>query len=306
MQANTISRFPLGARNTQELEVRLRVRQQQLRNYQHYPRGLSTIAAPPILNETSHVTCLQLFSGNMQDFQLARLLFERMTAVTHLTITVRYHPDWKITTHGLRFGDVTTIFAAGSAFRHTTKVRHLRLEGVVFYGVGTSLPEVFPFDDLSHLHLHRCVSTGVLCESLGRLKLNLQSFCNDSPCNRSPPDAVDAFLKSIPPLRQLRIAQSKFANGAQVESFDWTSSRLMRRNYDASSWTTSNDGVKYLSTRRETSQTFWLSVKAPPTCSNYQSLDPRSRGRLVIPLWAFYSDSKVYIQWSWNKITLLT
>jgi hypothetical protein len=47
-------------------------------------------------------------------------------------------------------------------------------------------------------------------------------FCNDSPCNRSRPDSVDAFLKSIPPLRQLRIAQSKFANGAQIESFDWT------------------------------------------------------------------------------------
>jgi hypothetical protein len=219
IQADTISRVPLGARDTQELEVRLRVRQQQLRNYQHYPRGLSTIAVPPILDRTNHVTCLQLFSGNVQDLQLARLLFERMTAVTHLTITVRYHPDWKNTTHGPRFADITTIFAAGSAFGRTTKVRHLRLEGVVFYEVGTSLPEVFPFDGLSHLHLHRCVSTGVLCESLGQLKLNLQSFCNDSPCNRSPPcnrsrpDSVDAFLKSISPLRQLRIAQS---------SFEWT------------------------------------------------------------------------------------
>jgi hypothetical protein len=222
IQADTISRVPLGARDTQELEVRLRVRQQQLRNYQHYPRGLSTIAVPPILDRTNHVTCLQLFSGNVQDLQLARLLFERMTAVTHLTITVRYHPDWKNTTHGPRFADITTIFAAGSAFGRTTKVRHLRLEGVTFYEMRTSLPEVFPFDDLSHLHLYRCVSTDLLCKSLGRLKMDLQSFCDEGPCNRSRPGALDAFLRSMLPLRQLRIVQNKFANGTEIEGFDWT------------------------------------------------------------------------------------
>jgi hypothetical protein len=159
----------------------------------------------------------------MQDFQLARLLFERMTSVMQLTITIGWlHSGWDNTMHGPELEVANTLFAAGNAFRRSTKVTHLRLESMDIRELWQTLPKVFPFSSLTHLQLWNCYGTNLLCESLSKLKLDLHSYCDEDTNSPPRPGAVDAFLRSLPPLRQLRQTQSRRYNRSELESFDWT------------------------------------------------------------------------------------
>lgn len=119
---------------------------------------------------------------------------------------------------------VSTFCAPSNAMGRSVKLKYLRLESMDFQETGRRLADVLPFEDLAHLHLYQCESTGVLCEALSRLELNLQSFCVEQPFNfdRRPSGAVDAFIRSLPPLRQLRFIKDFIGWETDIEQFDWT------------------------------------------------------------------------------------
>lgn len=190
---------------SQELGLLLRIRQQRLLNFQYHSSSISAGALVPMADEVSHVTCLHVALGTMQDYQTARLLVDRMTSVTRLTITM----DCRTTLHSIHIAAchevVNTMLASGTAFRQGGKLRRLRLQGMESHKIGKTLPTILPFNDLTHLHLDCCSSTNVLCGTLSQLNLNLQSFRDEYLDNMPRPGAVDGFLRSLSPLRQSRI-----------------------------------------------------------------------------------------------------
>jgi hypothetical protein len=172
----------------------------------------------------SRLTALQLNLHNARDFQIARLLFERLTFVTRLDIRTVEYSGYTLISAGVGSKVISAVFGSGKAFLRRSKLTHLSLEGMDFSAVGTTLAQVLPFGDLTHLHLYQCQQTDALCESLSRLKMRLQSFsdvCFYNPILVRRRGAVDAFLKSIPPLRQLRMTQTQLGRNGEVESFDW-------------------------------------------------------------------------------------
>lgn len=225
LAADTISRLPINSVISQELGQLLRVRQRRLVNFQYFSSSISAKALVPMADEVNHVTCLQVALGNMQDFQTARILVDRMTSVTRLTITMNSH---RHTMDGLlsdACGEVVnTMFASGNAFSRGHKLKRLRLENMWLQEIGITLPKVLPFDGLTHLQLYNCSQTNILCETLSQLDLDLQSFCAEHIKDPPRPGAIDGFLRSLPPLRQLRITHHDRIrlNEKEVESFDWT------------------------------------------------------------------------------------
>lgn len=178
----------------------------------------------PAVDETRHITCLQLSIKEKQDCKAAARLIEYKPSITSLTIQI--HSKYNVHSMGssAEAGQkiVNTLFAAGNAhIIHCPNVKRLRIENMSFRYAGAILSTALALDHLEHLHLLGCKHTNFLCESLSGLGLTLQSFCDEVPHNPPYPGAVDEFIRSLTPLRKLRIMSTPHREEHEV--CDWTS-----------------------------------------------------------------------------------
>lgn len=205
----------------QDLGLFLRSRQQRLTNYQHHSLTPTII---PNVDETRHVTCLQLSIKERRDCQAAARLLEHMPSITSLTIQLRSDRDVYSMgdIHEVGKMIVNTLFNAGNStrVRHCPNLRLLRIQNLSFRYAGAILPTVLALESLEHLHLLQCQHTNRFCESLSRLGLNLQSFCDRCSDNPPYPGAVDTFIRSLAPLRKFRIMSRP--DRLEYEVCDWT------------------------------------------------------------------------------------
>jgi hypothetical protein len=72
----------------QDLGLLLRIRQQQLTNYQYHSASLTARPLTPNTNEVSHVSRLQVLLRNERDCDIAVQLFKHMSLLTSLAITL--------------------------------------------------------------------------------------------------------------------------------------------------------------------------------------------------------------------------
>lgn len=115
---------------------------------------------------------------------------------------------------------VKTLFPPGYANTLRAKLRRLRIEFMSIRLAGAILPNVVPLDELKHLHLLRCNETDHFCDSLSRLNLTLESFC-DEYSESTQLGMMEAFLTALHPLQELRVTSWRYSLGS--ERFDWPS-----------------------------------------------------------------------------------
>lgn len=176
----------------------------------------------PAAEEVCHVTSLQLFLKDRKDYINAGLLLGRMFSVTSLSITLKNRHLGGIVGGASETGRevIKTLFPPGYANHLRAKLRRLRIEFMSIRLAGAILPDVVPLDELKHLHLLRCSETDQLCNSLSRLNLTLESFCDE--CSESTqPGMMKGFLTALHPLQELRVTSWHYTLGC--ERFDWPS-----------------------------------------------------------------------------------
>jgi len=208
----------------QDLGLLLRARQQQLKNYQHLSLLPTFHTLTPPSDEISHISCLQLYLGSERDCGVAKQLFENMPSVTSLSIKLSSARLDRTIGGKCETGRkiIVKIFDSTNASRPHQKLKRLRIERMSFKSAGFILPTVLPLDELEHLHLFRCRYTNRLCESLSQLKLRLKSYCDLRAYNVSNPGAYDTSMRSIQPLRKLRLSCDQ-ADSTGWDSCDWAS-----------------------------------------------------------------------------------
>lgn len=105
---------------------------------------------------------------------------------------------------------------------HRHQIKSLRIEAMSFRTAGVILPTILPFENLEHLKLINCKYTDRLCASITPLELCLRSFQNQrAHCGRQE-GAIDAFVKSLRPLRKLRLS-SGWSSKNSFGMCDWSS-----------------------------------------------------------------------------------
>lgn len=200
----------------------LRITQRRLINHQYHSLKSCVDSFIPTSDELRHVTCLQVFLRSQDDCRNARNILERTVRVKVLEIELS---DKRL---GVDSGSarevgrevVNTLFASTNTVHPVPKLQLLRIRSMSFSEAGTILATVLPCNELRHLHLLYCSHTDRLCESLSRLKLNLQSFC-DAGCGTDHEDAHTIFLKSLSCLQTLRLTGYHRAARSHHEGHPW-------------------------------------------------------------------------------------
>jgi hypothetical protein len=218
-----------------QLGLLLRIRQQHLTNHQYLSLPPDAYYHVPAVDEVQNITSVQLFLEGRKDCTNAGSLLGRMTSVTSLAVTLKARHFGGIRGGASETGRevVTTLFPPANANPLRVKLRRIRIESMSFRLAGVILPNVVPLDSLKHLYLLRYSDTDHLCESLSRLSLALESFCDER--STSPGQGkMEAFITSLGPLQEFRVTAMNHGVGEV---------RLVRSDVSGC-WATMSRGVR--------------------------------------------------------------
>lgn len=104
---------------------------------------------------------------------------------------------------------INSIFDSGNVSRSCPGLRRLRIQSLSFKSISFILPTVLTLNCLEILQLFECRDTNRLYETLSQLKPPLHTFSDERFYNGQFQHADKSFLKSLAPLRTLRISAER-------------------------------------------------------------------------------------------------